>query len=209
MAMYGPHTKTMPAHQLELFDVLVNYHDSGAYRRDIDTVGQQALAYLNGLETVSTPQAMVLDLDETSWFNNWPKLVNPEIDGPKAWTEWIQKAEAPPIGVTLELFEMARKKNIEVFFITGRYQTMRDFTQKNLENAGFKGWRELFLYPTQADSDRDLVFPEAATYKTAVRWSIASRGYRIVLNMGDQESDITGGFAEKTFKLPNPFYTVI
>jgi hypothetical protein len=26
------------------------------------------------------------------------------------------------------------------------------------------------------------------------------------LGMGDQESDLRGGYAEKTFKLPNPVY---
>jgi acid phosphatase len=28
----------------------------------------------------------------------------------------------------------------------------------------------------------------------------------IIANMGDQASDLAGGHAEKTFKLPNPFY---
>jgi hypothetical protein len=27
-----------------------------------------------------------------------------------------------------------------------------------------------------------------------------------VANLGDQVSDLSGGFAEKTFKLPDPFY---
>ena len=31
-------------------------------------------------------------------------------------------------------------------------------------------------------------------------------GYDIVANFGDQLSDLTGGFADKTFKLPNPMY---
>jgi hypothetical protein len=29
-----------------------------------------------------------------------------------------------------------------------------------------------------------------------------------VLNMGDQLSDLEGGYAERTFKLPNPFYWI-
>ena len=33
-------------------------------------------------------------------------------------------------------------------------------------------------------------------------------GYLIILNVGDQESDLTGGFADRTFKLPNPFYFI-
>jgi len=31
-------------------------------------------------------------------------------------------------------------------------------------------------------------------------------GFNIVANFGDQYSDLTGGFADKTFKVPNPMY---
>ena len=33
-------------------------------------------------------------------------------------------------------------------------------------------------------------------------------GYRIIANVGDQESDLTGGGADRSFKLPNPFYFI-
>jgi hypothetical protein len=29
-----------------------------------------------------------------------------------------------------------------------------------------------------------------------------------VVNLGDQESDLDGGHAERAFKLPNPFYFI-
>jgi HAD superfamily, subfamily IIIB (Acid phosphatase) len=29
-------------------------------------------------------------------------------------------------------------------------------------------------------------------------------GYTIILSVGDQESDLKGGYAERVFKLPNP-----
>ena len=35
---------------------------------------------------------------------------------------------------------------------------------------------------------------------------IAERGYTIIFSMGDQDSDLAGGYAERTFKLPNPVY---
>ena len=35
---------------------------------------------------------------------------------------------------------------------------------------------------------------------------IESQGYDIVGNFGDQFSDLIGGYADKTFKLPNPNY---
>jgi hypothetical protein len=43
-------------------------------------------------------------------------------------------------------------------------------------------------------------------YKSGTRAYIESLGYEIVANFGDQYSDLIGGYAEKTFKLPNPNY---
>src|SRR5262249_22513718 len=43
-------------------------------------------------------------------------------------------------------------------------------------------------------------------YKSGTRAYIESQGYDIVANFGDQFSDLEGGFADKTFKMPNPNY---
>ncbi len=43
-------------------------------------------------------------------------------------------------------------------------------------------------------------------YKSATRAHIQSLGYEIVANFGDQYSDLEGGHADRTFKLPNPNY---
>ena len=43
-------------------------------------------------------------------------------------------------------------------------------------------------------------------YKSGVRAYIESQGYDIVGNFGDQFSDLLNGFADKTFKMPNPNY---
>jgi acid phosphatase len=42
--------------------------------------------------------------------------------------------------------------------------------------------------------------------KTAARRALYREGYTIVANLGDQESDLRGGYAEHTFKLPDPLY---
>jgi HAD superfamily, subfamily IIIB (Acid phosphatase) len=39
-----------------------------------------------------------------------------------------------------------------------------------------------------------------------VRRKLTAEGYIIIANIGDQDSDLTGGYAERIFKLPNPFY---
>jgi hypothetical protein len=43
-------------------------------------------------------------------------------------------------------------------------------------------------------------------YKAGTRAYIESLGYDIVADFGDQYSDLLGGFADKTFKMPNPNY---
>ena len=45
-------------------------------------------------------------------------------------------------------------------------------------------------------------------YKSGERAKIEQRGYRIIANVGDQESDLQGGHADRAFKLPNPFYFI-
>ncbi len=43
-------------------------------------------------------------------------------------------------------------------------------------------------------------------YKAGTRAYIESQGYDIVADFGDQYSDLYGGYADRTFKLPNPSY---
>ena len=43
-------------------------------------------------------------------------------------------------------------------------------------------------------------------YKAGTRAYIESQGYDIVADFGDQYSDLLGGYADRTFKLPNPSY---
>jgi predicted secreted acid phosphatase len=43
-------------------------------------------------------------------------------------------------------------------------------------------------------------------YKSGTRAYIEAQGYEIVADVGDQFSDLEGGFADKTFKMPNPNY---
>ena len=90
---------------------------------------------------------------------------------------------------------------MDVFFITGRADKYRAATVKNLEAAGYEGWRGLSLRvgPELAMSTVD--------YKSAERKKIMAAGYRIIMSVGDQWSDLDGSpRAEVSVKLPNPFY---
>ena len=40
-------------------------------------------------------------------------------------------------------------------------------------------------------------------FKTASRQDIEDRGYTIIANTGNRQTDLDGGYAEKTYKLPD------
>lgn len=46
-----------------------------------------------------------------------------------------------------------------------------------------------------------------AVYKSKKRGELVNQGYRIIGNIGDQWSDLSGDYAgNRTFKLPNPMF---
>ena len=157
----------------------------------------------------ATKPAIVLDIDETSlsnWpemrVNEWARLDNGPCDlerGPCGHRAWQSMAQAKAIAPTLALAQRARELGVAVFFITGRPAWLRDATERNLREQGYE-WTGVILKPESPS------FPSAADFKAPERRKLTEQGYTIILNLGDQESDLKGGFAERAFKLPNPVY---
>ena len=110
-------------------------------------------------------------------------------------------ARAEPIRPVLALARLARDRGVDVFFLTGRLERLRAATEANLRAAGFE-WTRLILKPD------DLTTKSAADFKAPERKKLQDQGYTVIVNIGDQMSDLDGGFAERTYKLPNPFYFI-
>ena len=83
---------------------------------------------------------------------------------------------------------------------SGRPAALREVTERNLKEQGYE-FTGVIVYPEGAPQ-----FPSAVDFKAPERRKLTEQGYTIVLSMGDQESDLNGGYAERTFKLPNPVY---
>jgi len=187
---------SLSSHKQELDD----YYYSGRYERDIAQVVNQATAFLEQHAGKHQKPAIVMDIDETA-LSNWIQMADNQFNySPVKWNEWVLEAQAWAIGPCLNLFNTAKSLNVTVFFITGRKEAQRLATEQNLRNAGYMGWEKLFL--------KDKSYPYSATYKAARRKAIEELGYTILLNIGDQQSDLSGGFSLATYKLPNPFYLV-
>jgi predicted secreted acid phosphatase len=181
-----------------------SYYSSGDWNKAVTKQVTKAKAYLlkrtTGKHKAKKP-ALVLDIDETS-LNNYPCLnANGGIPfDATANVTCVLKYDAPAIKPVLGLFKFAHKHKVKVFFITARPEGIRDGTLKNLRASGYTGKYELFLQP--GDYTQDSKVP----YKSGARRQIQQRGFHILANVGDQKSDLKGGYSERTYKLPNPIY---
>jgi hypothetical protein len=179
--------------------------DEGCYWSDVDAQTKRAEVALDHAIASKKPGeklAVVLDIDETS-LSGFCEIRREDYGFLlKQMNQFLGSPEASmPIPGTLRLFNKAREAGLEVFFITGRWDDLREATAKNLELAGFKGWRGLAL---RVGPQKQMA---TVDFKGQERQKIVSAGYRIVLNMGDQWSDLNGeARGEMSVKLPNPFY---
>jgi predicted secreted acid phosphatase len=181
------------------------YYSSGDWNRAVKKQADRAKAYIakrtKGKRAARKP-ALVLDIDETS-LNNYPCLDRtdglPYEGGPYAGC--VVEFKAPAIKPVLSVFKFANKRHVHVVFITGRPEGIRDGTLQNLKTAGFKGKYDLVLQPPSRSGDASMV-----PYKSGARRQVERRGYTIIANLGDQRSDLKGGYSERTYKLPNVIY---
>ena len=185
------------------------YISSGRYESDCAAVADRARAYLEARAGRVSKPAAVFDIDETSlsnWpayrANGWGRVTAGECDvdnGPCGLRAWQAMGKSRAIRPTLELARRARALGVAVFFISGRPPQLREATERNLREQGYD-WDGLILLPEGAH------FTSAVDFKAPARRKLAEQGYTILLSIGDQESDLIGGYAERTFKLPNPVY---
>jgi predicted secreted acid phosphatase len=189
------------------------YYNSGDYERDLAAVATEAANWVTQRAPQVGKPALVLDIDDTA-LSNWEVIVADDFgrvidgpcdhlpNGPCGWAAWDMLGRDRAIVPTLQLFRQARASNTAVFFITGRPESQRGPTERNLRTAGYTGYTGIRLTPNNAH------YPSAADFKAPQRAEIERAGYTIIANMGDQPSDLMGGHAEKTFLLPNPFYRI-
>ncbi|HTW80924.1 MAG TPA: HAD family acid phosphatase [Terracidiphilus sp.] len=209
-----PVFSTVPsAERIPNFDQLVSqlkqYHDCtcqcGCYAHDLDLQADRAIAFLQKRVTTQRPNeklALVLDIDETSLSNYAEMLQQHYLWDDKVFDAWVNTAQAPAIPGTLRIDKEAIQLGVAVFFITGRPEDQRAATERNLRAVGYE-WKSLTMRaPTEAGET-------AEVYKSAARARIAAQGYTIVLNVGDQWSDLKGKpEAEFSVKYPNPYYFI-
>ncbi|MEU0069404.1 HAD family acid phosphatase [Streptomyces sp. NPDC006332] len=156
--------------------------DYATWQRDCQGVMDQALPYLKQRIAATKPgekQAIVFDVDNTTLETDFG-------------FSYPQPANKPVLNVA----DYAQKHDVSLFFVTARPGIISGVTDYNLKNVGY---RVSGLY-VRGFSD---LFKDVAAYKTAQRVAIESKGYTIIANIGNSATDLSGGHAEKTYKLPD------
>ncbi len=176
------------------------YVERGDYQRDLEVVGSEAKTWIQERAGRGGGKlTVVFDLDETL-FSNWPHMSAMDFGYVKTeWRTWVDAGQAPAIEPVREIYRTARRLGLEVVLITGRTQKDRKGTERNLQAIGCVDYQTLVFKP---DGDER----STAAFKTVERQRLVAGGRVIIANIGDQESDLAGGYAERTFKLPNVFY---
>lgn len=186
---------------------LEQYHDCtctcGCYAHDLDAMADRAIAILRQRAAHRKPQeklALILDIDNTTLSSYKQSLQADFAYDPAVYHEWVQTAQGTAIPGTLRLYKEAQRLGVSVFFITGRPETERTATERNLRAQGFDNWQKLVvrLEPHGLES--------VGEFKAQVRADIAAQGYTLALNVGDMWSDLKGKpEAEFSVKYPDPF----
>ncbi|HEV7203125.1 MAG TPA: HAD family acid phosphatase [Jatrophihabitans sp.] len=210
-AYYGDTVTTTPD-PVDGTRTLHTFSPTGAYANEIAGVERTASKYLAHQVTkqhVSGRKAIVLDIDDTSLNTFNYEIYSNFAYNPTTNAAFVNSASFPAVPGMPQLATTAQGEGYTVFFLTGRPVSQTSGTVTNLANAGFPAVPadHLFL--------KDLTNPIYSScaptcttiqYKSLTRAYIESQGYNIVANFGDQYSDLIGGHADRTFKLPNPMY---
>ena len=169
--------------------------------------------YSKSLRSGKTP-AIVLDTDDTMLetydyevgqmhFNFSPTLNNADILG--------EGFSATPAMVGFENY--ARSLGFVVIGITGRSAAQQTASIENVTKVGYTGFTASNYYVKWAAGQQPSYISCVTATCTTVEYKAGTRkhleqdlGYDVALNVGDQWSDLQGGYSKHIVKLPNPTY---
>jgi predicted secreted acid phosphatase len=205
------------------------FADDSYYAKEARSVAADGKHYLAGKHGSKKTKAILLDVDDTSLATYNYEIASNWAYNPTTNAAYVTGELFPAVPGMVDMVKSAQKQGYAIFFLTGRPATQEAVTLGNLTDSDTIGLDAGYPAPTALKDGEDGLFTKPAVvdypdylktacaadtngscttihYKSATRAHIESLGYDIVANFGDQYSDLNGGYADKTFKLPNPSY---
>jgi acid phosphatase class B len=157
---------------------------------------------------VNGAKAVLFDIDDTTLNTYNYEIYSNFVYNPTTNAAFVNAAVFPAVPGMVGLEQYAIDNGYTVFFLTGRPESQRAGTLANLTNVGFDVNAANVYLKDLTSPILSFCAPTCSTtqYKSAYRNYIQSQGYEIYANFGDQFSDLNGGYADKSFKIPNPMY---
>jgi len=180
---------------------IINYYESGAFYEEINKITDKEL---NDYKNISLKEndCVVFDIDETA-LDNYIHIKNNDFGyDPEKWKKWVLQAEAPAINGVKRMYDFYIEKGAKIVFITGRKYDEYEATKQNLIKVGYVKFDTII---TRNLNEKEFT---AAEYKSLKRKELTEKGYNIILNVGDQYSDLEGGNSQRQIKLPNYLYYI-
>ena len=216
-AYYGDTLTTTPAPG-DPTKTLHQFSPDSAYAHEVEGIANDAGKFLakrahqhHNQGHFSGKPAIVFDIDDTTLNTFSYEIYSGYVFNGTTNGNFVDAGSAsvfPAVPGTLKLEAKAEAKGYTVFFLTGRPEAQRIPTEANLTDAGFN-FEDANVFLKDNTSPWLASCTPTCTrvqYKSLTRQHIESLGYDIVANLGDQFSDLDGGFSDRTFKIPNPMY---
>jgi hypothetical protein len=201
----------------------------GNYAKEASRVAADGTRYLashrgHGHAT----RAIIMDVDDTTLATWNYELASNWAYNSTTNADFVLGQRFPAVPGMVAMATAAEREGYAIFYLTGRGSAQEAATLGNLTADGV-GVDAGYPKPTTLRGGEDGLFtkPDVTAYpdylkkacaadpdgkcttihyKSATRAHVESLGYDIVANFGDQYSDLKGGYADRTFKLPNPNY---
>jgi len=181
------------------------------YWAEITGVEGKALKSLPKLiERATDDPVLVLDVDDTTLSTYNYEVTHDFGYDPVENAEYIHEHGMGPVFGMVDLSDYAASQGVTVYYITGRPETQRADTERDLLAAGYPDVTDANLFMRNRDNPPAYLpcEPTCSTiqYKSLTRQHIETLGYDVIMDIGDQYSDLEGGFTDSQVKVPNPMY---
>lgn len=180
---------------------IIDFYENGGYVKETESLLLKFGEQIRALPRTDS-DIIILDVDETALDSySFIKEMNFNFFFER-WSEWMIAAAIPPNLPVLKFYQEMVKQGYQFLFLTGRLNTYAVNTQKNLRTTGYDNDEKLITRTSYEDG------MDAWEFKSGARKKLTEQGYRILGNIGDQMSDVVGGYAAYHLRLPNLLYIV-
>jgi acid phosphatase len=186
--------------QGDVFD----YYNSGGYDTELNAILDEVIPYIDNIQVEKGKTAIVFDLDETLLSNEkfyYEIYKGLTVHNDSTEAAWIMSS-GPTALPTKRLYDYVLGRGFTIFIITGSSASAQPYIENNLKNNGYTGYTQLICKPQQFEDTT------ALAYKSYYRKQLTEQGYNIVANVGDQYSDMGGGYSGMFIRLPNYLYYI-